>query len=117
MFTPNLDCLIFQSDGGTTVYGQPMPNVAAPIPERCAIPKMSELMQKSAVRADSSASRGAALELTVDAILLLTKNTQAQIDDVIEVIDLQLRIIGKYPRFDVTGRLDHYQVAARFWSE
>jgi len=69
------------------------------------------------VRADSSASRGNAIEQQVDSVILLPTTTQARIDDIIDLAGVKLRIKARHPRFDVGGRLDHYEIHATMWSQ
>lgn len=71
---------------------------------------------KSSIRADSSASRGNAHEMEDDAIILLTKTTKANINDVLVVVGQELKITAKIPRYDVQGNLDHYQISGMIWS-
>ncbi|MDR9847021.1 hypothetical protein [Herbaspirillum huttiense] len=71
--------------------------------------------EKSSVRADSSASRGNAMENEATSVILLAPKTQARIDDIIEVAGSKLRIMGRQPRYDVTGRLDHIEINATMW--
>jgi len=114
MFKPNVNCIISAASGETDLYGQPVP--ARRVRERCAVVKLNIVNVKSAVRADTSASRGSARELHADAVFLLTKTTCANIDDIIEVAGQVLKIKSKFPRFDVQGVLDHYEVDAVIWS-
>lgn len=114
MFRPNLTCTISVSSGQTDVYGQPTPSTQ--VKERCAIVKLNIQNVKSSVRADTSATRGNARELTADSVILLAKNTVANIDDIIEVSGAKLRIMSKFPRHSVAGELDHYEITAAVWS-
>jgi hypothetical protein len=114
MFRPNQSCTIKVSSGKTDVYGQPLP--ATSYPERCAVVKLDIKSVKSSIRADSSASRGNAREVESDAVILLSKNTRANIDDIILVAGNTLRIMSKFPRFSVSGVLDHHEITATIWS-
>lgn len=115
MFRPNKNCVLHKSSGKTDVFGQPLPSTK--ITERCSIVTLNLKNEKSSVRADSSASRGAARELQADALLLMTKFSKAEIDDVIEIEGTKLRIVARFPRHDLHGRLDHYEIAGTYWSE
>lgn len=114
MFRPNLTCTISVSSGKTDVYGQPTPSTK--VKERCAIVKLDVKNLKSSVRADTSATRGNARELTADSVILLAKNTVANIDDILEVSGVTLRVMSKFPRHSVSGALDHYEITATVWS-
>lgn len=115
MFKPNIVCKIYRSSGQTDVYGQPKPSTI--VMERCSIIDLNMKSLKTTVRADSSASRGAASEEILDALLLMTKTTKAQIEDVVEVAGVKIRITKKFPRHDIGGKLNHYEVGGMIWSE
>lgn len=114
MFRPNQVCYITVASGRTDVYGQPL--AATKVREQCAIVRLVTTNMKSAVRADSSASRGNAKELVGDSLILLTATTAANIDDLIDVGGAKLRILSKHPRYSVGGVLDHYEITASVWS-
>lgn len=115
MFRPNQSCTIVIASGRTDVYGQAL--ASRRVSERCAVVRLVTTNQKSSVRADSSATRGNADELVSDSLILLTKTTQANQDDLIEVAGMTLRILSKHPRFSVTGELDHYEITASIGSK
>lgn len=114
MFRPNQNCTISVSSGRTDVYGQPI--ASTKVRERCAVVRLITTNMKSAVRADSSASRGNAKELVSDSLILLTATTAANIDDLIEVSGSIFRILSMHPRYSVGGVLDHYEITASIWS-
>lgn len=114
MFRPNQDCVILRSSGKTDVFGMPLPGQR--VKERCSVIQLNIRNEKSSVRADTSASRGNARELQVDAKFLLTKTTKAEIDDVIEFGSESFRVAQKFPRHDTQGRLDHYEIVCTFWN-
>jgi len=115
MFRPNQTCRIQLSSGQTDVYGQPLPGRY--VTERCAVVKLEISNEKTSVRADSSATRGNALEPLVASVILLPKTTQAKKDGIIEIAGVKLRIMLRHPRYDVSGQLDHYEIHATMWSE
>jgi hypothetical protein len=114
MFRPNQVCYVTVASGRTDVYGQPL--AATKVREQCAVVRLLTTNMKSAVRADSSASRGNAKELVTDSLILLAATTAADIDDLIEVGGVKLRILSKHPRYSVGGALDHYEITASVWS-
>lgn len=119
MFRPNLKCIIHNVEK-YDINGRPQPVVKSP-DERCAIVKLITSTEKSAVRADTSASRGSAMEEVADAVLLFPRYTKADINDVIEIklpgAVVKLQIVGKFPRHDVTGRFDHWEISANMWKD
>lgn len=114
MFLPNLKCRI-QKSASKDVYAQSRPGRY--VTERCAIVKLVVVSDKTSVRADSSASRGNSREVEISSVILLEATTQANIDDILEVAGARLQITGKSPRYDVAGRLDHYEITAQIWSK
>lgn len=114
MFRPNQRCVVITASKQTDVYGQPVRSFRKA--EGCVVVKLNVISAKSAIRADTSASRGNARELEVDMEILLAKSTTAEIDDLIEFAGTTYRIASKFPRFDLLGKLDHYQLTCTYWS-
>lgn len=115
MFRPNLTCRIQLASGKNDVHGQPIPGRS--VVERCAVVKLATSNEKTSVRADSSASRGNAMELENISVILLVPTTAAQIDDIVELSGVKLRIASREPKLDVSGRLDHFRIQATMWSQ
>jgi hypothetical protein len=115
MFRPNLSCTIQKASGKVDVYGMPEPGVK--YVERCAVVRLKLTSEKSSVRADTSASRGNALEIEADVMFLLTKNTVAKINDMILFEGEKYRIASRFPRVDLQGKMDHYEVTCTYWSD
>lgn len=114
MFRPNKSCVVHAASGKTDVYGMPLPGLK--YKEMCSVVKLALLNEKSAVRADTSATRGNARELEADTVLLMSKKTIANMDDNVEVMGHQFRIVRLEPRNDVMGNLDHYEVHCTYWT-
>ena len=114
MFVPNSTCYVERSQG-TDEYGMPIQGLKTP--EKCTVVKLDMSSEKSSVRADSSASRGNAIELEAVSTILLTAKSKATIDDLIVLPECTLRIVGIMPRRNLQGVLDHYQVSAQLWSK
>lgn len=114
MFRPNLDCVVRQK-AGNDVYG--MPAYGARKRERCAIVKKVLRSDKTSVRADSSASRGNARELEADVLILVSPNTTAQIDAILDVVGDQFRVMSKHGRYSIAGKLDHYELGCNYYSD
>ena len=114
LFSPNQRCVLVKM-GNMDIYGQK--HVEKRITENCAILKSKKNSTKSSVRADSSASRGNAQEITADYWLILENSTQADIDDLIEFRGLRLKIIGLHPRFSIRGEHDHTEALCKIWNE
>jgi hypothetical protein len=112
LFRPNTDCVIVlpgERDG----YGQMQPG--SRVKERCFLARVQRRSEKSTVRADSSASRGAAQENLITGQVLLAATTRAVIGAIVEAHNLKLKIVGMGERANLRGQLDHY-VADVAWS-
>lgn len=115
MFNPNHTCRFQISSGKTDVYGQSVPGKW--ITERCSIVNLIIRSEKTTVRADSSASRGNAMELVADLKMLMTKNTKVSMDDIVELDGYRFVITGIQPRRDTFGRLDHVEIIGNIWTQ
>ena len=113
MFQPNILCSLVQASGQTDLYGNPIMKPARPA--KCGIVRLRVGDQNVTVRADSSASRGAAQELVADAVLLFPPVYGVQVDDVINLIGYKLKVTQVFPRHTVNGQIDHHQVEAMIW--
>lgn len=114
IFTPKNRCTVIKN-GGTNLYGLPKPGIR--VGERCSIVKLLISNEKSSVRADSSASRGNAMEMEADGIFLMSTNTKAGVDDLIEIGTNQLRVMGIHARYNAAGVLHHYEIHCTYWSD
>lgn len=112
LLIPNIRCVVTKH-AGLDIYGQPQSG--AVYKEKCAIVKLITKTAPTPIRADASASRGAAREQIADAELLFASTTQVDIDDFIVVSGVTLRAIGKFPRHSLSGKLDHYQILCNIW--
>ncbi|AGC36051.1 hypothetical protein B7L88_gp007 [Rhizobium phage RHEph10] len=107
MFTPNF-LGTFQQVTGRNLDGEE--TYSDPLPLQLSVVRLAARSEKTSVRSDSSASRGQADQLTADAVIL-TKNEALRVDDLVQVMDFKLRVVGHHPRLSVFGILDHYEIA------
>lgn len=114
IFRPKNKCVVI-SNAGTDVYGMPKPGIRKS--ESCSVVRFIVRNEKSSVRADSSASRGNAMELEADGIFLMGIDTSAEIDDLIEMNAHRMRVMGKHARFNASGALHHYEIHCTYWSD
>lgn len=114
-FRPNLSCTIAQRTGGFDIHGRP--EIGTPRKSKCAIVRLKNQAEKTSVRADSSASRGMAEELLHDARLLLKPSDVVAIGTIIEVTGLKLEVKSIFPRYEIIGRLHHWEVDCDIWSD
>jgi hypothetical protein len=107
MFMPNTTGLLSRHTGRNQ-YSEPA--FAAPIAVPCAVVDTLHKVQKTPVRADSSASRGASEEQLAAYKVLFPKTVSIGINDKFQIDGLTLRVIGITPRRSVLGMLDHFDV-------
>jgi hypothetical protein len=112
MLRPHTPCTITPA-GGYDIYGQESSGV--PYESVCAVVKVQTRHDKTAVRADSSASRGYADEPTVDARLLFKPDTPIKRGDKVVFMGIAVQVIEVMPRTGLYGVLDHYQVDGVAW--
>jgi len=113
MFRPNLSCVVY-TNLSNDIYGKP--SLSGAVNERCAIVSKTLSSVKSTLRADTSASRGNAREAHADVHILLTANTKAKINDVIEVSGTKIQVTKMEERRSLLGRVDHYEAIGIYWS-
>jgi hypothetical protein len=107
MFTPNLVGQV-QRKGGFDVHGRPQ--LSAPTSILFAVVNARRTVDKTTVRADSSASRGSADEITSGlARILVAKNEQIAIGDVFSFDGDTYDVKSIHRRRSVTGELDHFE--------
>lgn len=95
--------------GRRDVYGQESPGES--FTEKCAVVKLKEVSKHTTVRVDSGATRAAADEMTLDAVLLMMRDTKVEVDDFVDIAGAsRMRVISKRPRYSVGGKLDHLEV-------
>jgi hypothetical protein len=98
---------------GRDTYGQG--TLGDPIAEKCMVVKNKHTDRHTTVRADSSASRGYADEYTTENRFLVAVNTQIEHDDQIAIAGLLIKVKVRHPRYDVFGKLDHYEIEGEPW--
>lgn len=87
----------------------------------CAIIRLQDTIDKTTVRADSSASRGRAEEELASGRLLLKPNEDIATGDLIEVEikgapNITLEIKSIFRRIDVGGQVHHIDVEGEIWA-
>lgn len=107
MFIPN-KVAILKRKTGHNLYG-----VATYAPGQkiqIGVVRIETMSDPTSVRADSSASRGSAMEETILSRILVARNVTVKQGDVLEVDGIALTVQSVWPRWAVTGDLDHYQL-------
>lgn len=114
LFKPNLNCTI-RTVTGLNVYGEEALTVGTAA--RCAIVKLVIMEEKSTVRADSSASRGASREYVSQGVLLFPASAGISMGCQVEVAGRKLRVVGIQPRHNLQGVYDHDEAIVAIWGK
>lgn len=114
MFRPNVACTVVSMDKPTDLFGQPVRGVERKV--KCGIVRLEVGILKTSVRADSSASRGQAIEQIAHSRLLFLPVVVIRPNDLVIVRGFTLEVDSIYPRYDVQGNLDHWQVDLHIWA-
>ncbi|MBO6507505.1 MAG: hypothetical protein JJ979_03300 [Roseibium sp.] len=114
MFVPNNKGEL-SSQEGHNVYGEPA--FDPPVTVQCGVVRLNHTSQKTSVRTDSSASRGAAEESVASSKILFPADLSPVIGDKFEISGISLRIFKIEPRYSITGVLDHWECELEAWGE
>lgn len=79
-------------------------------PVRVSIVHLRDIVEETSVRADSSASRGASQQGTLQAKLLVAPTLKVSRGDVIEVRGRLVEVESVHDRIDIFGRLNHLEI-------
>ncbi len=82
-----------------------------------AVVKLETSSRKTSVRTDASASRGSAQEILADARLLFPKDVLLTPGDRVRIHGVTLTVESIFPRYNVLGRFDHWQVDCNVYYE
>lgn len=106
-FRPNTTASLLRK-AGRNIHGRQ--SYSAPVPLPCAVVSLDERVVQTSVRADSTASRGAAEEEVLQAVILIPAKTEIAEGDVIKILGRNIEVEGIEPRLDIFGQLDHQQI-------
>jgi hypothetical protein len=110
---PNIDATLQRQTGFDLQGGAAW---SAPSNIRVGIVTLRRTLEKSSVRADSSASRGRVEESRADGIVLVPANVEIGINDKLRLMGAYYRVAGMFPRHDLKGVLAHNQVELEYLS-
>ena len=96
---------------GFDLKGKPIWSAAAQI--KVAIVTLRGKIEKTSVRADSSASRGRAEESRVDGTVLVPPGVVIKFEDRLTVMNVPYEVASVFPRIGLNGVLGHNQVDLR----
>lgn len=108
MFRPNHTAQLSRKSATRDIFGKA--TYLPPSPMRCGIVRLSTVIVPSTVRADSSASRGAAEEENAQAVFLVMPNTAIAVGDIILTLGFKIEVKGRHPRLNTRGMLDHIEI-------
>jgi hypothetical protein len=112
MFLPNTTGSLRRLTG-TNRYGEPA--FAAAETVECGIVRLVPKDEKTSVRSDSSATRGTAEELVVQAKVLFPVAVAPKRGDFFVYMGVSMRITAAQPRIAVNGRHDHWECDLEHW--
>lgn len=93
---------------GFTAQGRPIWGGETTI--RVAIVTLRNSIERSSVRADSSASRGRAEETRADGVVLVPPEIAVKVSDRLHLLGATYEITSVFPRHGLEGALGHTQV-------
>lgn len=113
-FRPNQLCWVSQQRE-TNVYGEPVYD--EPYLHEIGIVKLVGGADKTSVRSDSSASRGASEESLAMSKILFSKRRNPGVGSKVGYGAFTMRIAQVHPRYSVYGQLDHYECDLELWTD
>jgi hypothetical protein len=115
MFTPNLVGSLRVATG-RDVHGRKKLSSSGHCPFAFVSGKRSS--GKTAVRADSSASRGSADEISSERnVILVPSHMNIKIGDIFTYAGASSEITSIHPRHSVTGEMDHWECGMEVYAE
>jgi hypothetical protein len=108
MFRPNTVAYLQRKNAKRDIHGKE--SYLAPVPLPCALVSLTDRVVESSVRADSTASRGAAEQEVLQAKILIPIHVAVKKGDVIKIAGRLVEIASIQPRNDVFGRPHHQEI-------
>ncbi|MCU8815585.1 hypothetical protein [Klebsiella quasipneumoniae] len=99
--------------GGMDLYGEAKYEFAAQI--KMGVVSFVDSIDKTSVRADSSASRGKAEIALFDAVFIVPLSAPIAKEDVLIVNGKKMRVESIHQRWGLRGCPGHYEVGANIW--
>lgn len=107
MFRANRVCRVRQKTDQYDKYGQPLFGAAVTVP--FALVRFDTKIEDTTVRADSSATRGNVKEYNASGRILFERTFKPNWGDLVAFDGKVFRIKEVEPRYNVLGKLDHYE--------
>lgn len=102
-----------RSPTGYTVTG--VPTFGLPRPVGLSVIRDESMSQPTSIRTDKSGSQGRADEVVVKGRLLIENQVVPKIGDLVSFLSNTYRIDRVFPRLDMDGLVNHYQVDVERW--
>lgn len=114
MFIPNTTGVLAALTGNS-IDGSP--TFGTPATVRCGLVRLAEADEKTSVRTDSSASRGAAEEKIIKrGKVLFPASVTVAHGAKFTIYGVIMRVVSVEPRIAITGELDHHECDLEIWS-
>lgn len=107
-FRPNTSAMLLRKRAKRDIHGKEsfdLPTLIA-----IAVVHLADKVEETSVRADSSASRGAGEQSTLQAKILVGPKVKVTSGDVLQVMGRLVEISSVHQRNDIFGRLDHLEL-------
>jgi hypothetical protein len=108
MFRPNTIAQLLRMLPTRTIHGKE--SFAGPVPIPCSIVQLADRVEESSVRADSTATRGAAEQEVLQAKILVPAHTVIKKGDVLQLQDRSVEVMSVHQRLNTRGVLDHLEI-------
>ena len=112
-FKPIAKATLYKVDG-YTIDGAV--NLADPVEVGISPVYLRSGIQQTSIRTDKSGTQSHAEESVSDARILMSPNEDLDYGDIMEVFGLKYRINIIFPRYEMTGDLNHLQVDLIKWA-
>ena len=116
VFLANVWATLERAAAATDVYGRV--TLGSPEKVKIAIINLELTREKTSVRTDSSATRGNADEVIATRVrVLFPKSTEPARGDKVTVEGREIKVISVFPRHNIRGVVEHFQVDGDVWSD
>lgn len=108
MFRPNTTGMLLRKMPKRDIHGKEFFDVPQPV--AISIVHLADKVEETSVRADSSASRGAGQQETLQAKILIGPAVRVSKGDVLLILDRRIEIASVHQRLDVFGHPHHNEL-------
>lgn len=105
---------LYRKGSVANIYGEEQLSLVGRI--KLGVVRFIDSIDKSSVRADSSASRGKADQEEFDAVFITPVESGVRKDDILLVDGVKVRVILVHRRYGLRGRPGHLEIGATIWA-